>query len=141
MTAPVSQGYFNLIAIKESGAGEPQTSSNRYLTTNRFNYLGKYQMGTAALTASGLYSGTIYQANQIWDDTKWTPLARSLGVNSRADFLANGSAQEYAMRSYTDAQWAQLQRLHLDDFVGQTVNYVDITAEGLLAGAHLKGVG
>jgi hypothetical protein len=58
MTAPVTQNYFDQIAVRESGAinGKPLNSSTRYATTNPYDYLGKYQLGTQALIDAGLYS-------------------------------------------------------------------------------------
>jgi Ca2+-binding RTX toxin-like protein len=143
MTAPVSSNYFDVIAEHESGgvtASLGLDSAARYAIVNTLDYLGKYQMGNAALIEAGFYTGAVSgDGTQAWDDTKWTALARSYGVSSRADFLADPAAQEYAIRAYTDSQWDQLVDLGLDQYVGTTVNGLTITAEGLLAGAHLRG--
>src|SRR5438552_5020263 len=143
MTAPVSSTYFDVIAERESGGVTPTfglTSQARYEIVNTLDYLGKYQMGDAALVEAGFYTGSVSgDGVQVWDDTKWTALARSLGVSSRADFLSHPAAQEQAIRTYTDSQWDQLVELGLDTYVGTTKNGLVITAEGLLAGAHLSG--
>ena len=106
---------------------------------NHLDYLGKYQMGNAALIEAGLYSGAVSPDVQRWDDSKWTAAARSLGVTSRAGFLASASAQEYAVRAYTDAQWKYLVEMGLDSYAGQVVDGERVTAAGMLAGAHLMG--
>src|SRR3954465_12371685 len=143
MTAPVSSTYFDVIAERESGGVTPTfglTSQARYEIVNTLDYLGKYQMGNAALIEAGFYTGAVSgDGTQVWDDTKWTALARSNGVASRADFLTHPAAQELAIRAYTDSQWNQLVDLGLDSYVGTTKNGLIITAEGLLAGAHLRG--
>src|SRR5436190_13305282 len=143
MTAPVSSTYFDVIAERESGGVTPTfglTSQARYEIVNTLDYLGKYQMGNAALIEAGFYSGVVSgDGTQVWDDSKWTALARANGVATRADFLSHPAAQEYAIRAYTDSQWNQLVELGLDRYVGTTKNGLVITAEGLLAGAHLRG--
>src|SRR3954468_2496464 len=143
MTAPVSSAYFDVIAQRESGGVTPTfglTSEARYEIVNTLDYLGKYQIGNAALIEAGFYTGAgSGDGVQVWDDTKWTALAHSFGVASRSDFLSHAAAQEQAIRSYTDSQWDQLVELGLDTYVGTTKNGLVITAEGLLAGAHLRG--
>ena len=37
--------------------------------------------------------------------------------------------------------WKYIKNLKLDKYIGRIINDVEITASGLLAGAHLKGVG
>jgi Ca2+-binding RTX toxin-like protein len=143
MTSPASSAYFDVIAARESGgvtASFGLDSPARYSIVNTFDYLGKYQMGNAALIEAGFYTGAVSgDGTQVWDDTKWTALAHSYGVASRADFLSHPAAQEYAIRAFTDSQWDQLVDLGLDRYVGTTVNGLTITADGLLAGAHLRG--
>lgn len=140
MKPELSDDYFNEIAFRESGGRlKPLDSPSRYSISNEYNYLGKYQMGTAALVEAGFYQGKVYSSTQIYDDSKWSPLAKSLGVNSVNDFLKTPEAQEVAIRNFTYKQWAQLEALGLDKHLGSEINGVLITPEGLLAGAHLKG--
>src|SRR3954467_10553496 len=126
MTAPVSSTYFDVIAERESGGVTPTfglTSQARYEIVNTLDYLGKYQMGNAALIEAGFYTGSVSgDGVQVWDNTKWTALAHSLGVSSRADFLSHSAAQEQAIRTYTDSQWDQLVGLGLDRYVGTNMN-------------------
>ncbi len=142
MTLQISSTYYDEIAFRESGGkSKPLDSLLRYNTVNSYNYIGKYQMGTAALIEAGFYQGPVYKTNQIYDNSKWSPLAISMGINSVADFLNNPAAQELAIQNYTNSQWNQIVNLGLDRYVGTVVNGTQITTEGLLAGAHLKGVG
>ena len=93
MTAPASDAYYDVIAARESGGVTPTfglTSQARYEIVNTLDYLGKYQMGDAALVEAGFYMGSVSgDGVQVWDDTKWTALARSFGVSSRAGFLSH----------------------------------------------------
>jgi hypothetical protein len=65
MAAPVTPSYFDIIARQESGRSLPLSDPARYATTNPYDYLGKYQMGTAALVAAGLYNGFIYNSSRV----------------------------------------------------------------------------
>jgi|GEM_PF-2257754 len=142
MKPNLNNDYFDEIAYRESGGKTtPLDSPLRYNLTNEYSYLGKYQMGTAALVEAGFYQGKVYNLTQIYDDSKWTGLAKSLGVDSASDFLNSPSAQETAIRNFTDKQWKQIEALGLDVHVGSKINDILITPEGLLAGAHLKGTG
>src|SRR5438552_17704606 len=105
MTAPVSSTYFDVIAERESGGVTPTfglTSEARYEIVNTLDYLGKYQMGNAALVEAGFYTGSASgDGVKVWDDTKWTALARSFSVSRRDAFLSNPAAQAQAIRTYT----------------------------------------
>jgi hypothetical protein len=140
----VTSTYYDEIAKRESGSDivkTPLNSSARYGATNSYNYLGKYQMGTAAMVDAGLYSGPIQSATQIWDDTKWTAKAIGLGITSKATFLESPSGQEAAIQAFTDKNWGYAISYGLDKYVGKTVDRVQITADGILAGIHLVGIG
>lgn len=87
MKPELNDNYFDEIAYRESGGKTtPLDSASRYNLSNEYNYLGKYQMGTAALVEAGFYQGKVYNSTQIYDDSKWTILAKSLGINSVNDF-------------------------------------------------------
>ena len=70
MTAPVSSAYFDVIAQRESGGVTPAfglTSEARYEIVNTLDYLGKYQMGNAALVEAGFYTGSVSgDGVQVW---------------------------------------------------------------------------
>jgi integrating conjugative element protein (TIGR03758 family) len=120
--------YLGQLARVESG--------NNAGARNDFGYLGLYQMGEQALAEAGYYrpDGT---AKNDWRGS-WTGKD---GVRNTADFLSRPSVQTQAVTAYSAAQWSQIKNLDLDGYLGQTVGGVLITPSGLLAGAHLVGVG
>jgi hypothetical protein len=113
-------------------------SNGDYQAENTLGYIGKYQMGEAALIDTGYYKTDGKNYNNEFVTGNWTGKD---GVWSREDFLNNQQAQETAVRTLAEKNWNTIQRLNLDQYVGQTINGVEITESGLLGGAHLKGVG
>lgn len=110
-------------------------SGGDYGVVNSYGYLGKYQFGELALIDVGYYSDDGTAANDFRQEY-WTG---KNGIDSKADFLADGAAQEQAIRAYMKLQW-----LYLGDtqrFAGQTIGGLKVTESGLLAGAHLLGAG
>ncbi len=128
MVGAQRKGFLEALGARESGAD--------YGAVNRAGYVGKYQMGEAALIDAGYYQadGT---ARNDWRG-RWT--GRD-GVNSCKDFLASPRAQENAVRAYHKRVWGYVRRAGLDRYAGSTVGQVNITPLGLLAGAHLVGTG
>jgi hypothetical protein len=61
-------------------------------------------------------------------------------VNSKEDFLSSPEAQENAFDEYKRSQWRDIENRELDKYIGKEVGGIQITASGLLAGAHLLGV-
>lgn len=124
----LEQFLFDL-AARESGGS--------YTMVNTLGYLGKYQMGEAALVDSGYYLRDGSAANDF--QGSWTGKD---GVDSKAAFLNSPVAQENAIRAYADKQWGYIRSYGLDTYVGQTLSDGTVVTEsGLLAGAHLKGIG
>lgn len=112
--------YLRSLAQRES-------SMNQY-AVNKYGYSGLYQMGSGALQDAGYKT-----ASGAWTGKD--------GINSQADFLANAQAQTNAVTAYHTKAWQTIQYYGLDKYVGQTVNGVEVTASGLLAGYHLLGIG
>ena len=110
-------------------------SGGDYGIVNTLGYLGKYQFGELALIDVGYYTadGT---AENDWRKGYWTG---KNGIDSKADFLADGAAQEQAIRAYMKLQWVYLGET--ERFAGQTIGGLKVTESGLLAGAHLLGAG
>jgi hypothetical protein len=118
------QGKEYNIFLNDLGARE---SSNDYKSVNQLGYLGKYQMGKLALIDAGYKD----------KDGNWTG---KNGVNSKEDFLNSPEAQENSFDEYKRSQWRDIKHRKLDQFIGKEVGGIEITASGLLAGAHLRGV-
>ncbi len=113
-------------------------SDGNYEVINPYGYLGKYQMGECALIDAGVYiPDETGCRSQDWSGA-WTGV---LGVHSLDDYMTTPDAQEYAFKAFTLANWENIKTRGLHHFVGQTVGGVHVSASGLLAGAHLGGVG
>lgn len=114
--------------------GERESGGN-YGVVNSYGYLGKYQFGELALIDVGYYRDDDTDAND-WQNGYWTG---KNGIDSKAEFLADGAAQEQAIRAYMKLQWVYLGET--ERFAGQTIGGLKVTESGLLAGAHLLGAG
>lgn len=114
-----------------------QESSMNPTMVNPYKYVGLFQMGEAALQDAGYYKGDNTPKTNDWTGA----FTGKNGINSLADLKANPDAQVAAVVAFENAQWKQIQALGLDNAIGQTINGVLITKSGLLAGAHLVGVG
>ena len=125
--------YLQAVADHESYGGD-------YTVVNQYGYLGKYQMGEAALSEAGFYIEDNLDYDNQYEGT-WSEKAMRLGVNSRDDFLNNPEAQEAAIRALNIKQWRYIEYYGLDDYIGTTVDGVEVTASGLLAAVHLVGAG
>jgi integrating conjugative element protein (TIGR03758 family) len=121
--------YLAALSAKESG--------NNPASVNRYGFLGSFQMGESALIDVGYYRKDSTPNVNDWQGS-WTG---KNGINSKADFLANVVGQTQVISDYNSKQWSSIQTLGLDSYVGQTVGGILLTESGLLAGAHLVGVG
>lgn len=112
-------------------------SSGNYHLVNSFNYLGAYQFGEGALVDLGFVA-----ADSAWWDNDysggWTG---KLGIDSKAEFLASTAAQDEAADDWFVLVWRYLRAVDADDYLGQIVDGIRVTASGLIAGAHLLGSG
>ena len=106
-------------------------SSNRYDIVSSRGYMGKYQFGAIALRDIGFYDN-----NNIW-----TEKAKEYGVWSQETFLNNPEAQESAIRMLLNNNWKYATNYGLLEYIGTMMNGILITESGLLAAAHLVGIG
>lgn len=111
-------------------------SSGNSHSINGSGYVGLYQMGESAMIDAGYYrpDGT---GRNDWRGT-WTG---KNGINSLNDFLNNSTVQTQAITTYHDMLWHQITGRHLDTTLGSTFNGIPVTQSGLIAAAHLIGVG
>lgn len=128
MPAKTYEQFLADLAARESGGN--------YQIQNQYGYLGKYQMGEAALIDAGYYTKDATRKND-WAGT-WTGKD---GVTGATNFLNSPVAQENAIRAYMDRQLIYIHFFGLDSYIGKTVNGTLITESALLGGAHLMGVG
>ena len=121
--------FYNDLGARESGGN--------YSSVNKYGYVGKYQMGEAAMIDAGYYKKPSGKYNNDWSGQ----FTGKDGVYSVQDFLKNKQAQENAQIAFKQAQWNQLKAIGADKYIGKEINGVKITQSGLLAAAHLKGPG
>lgn len=121
--------FYNDLGARESGGN--------YSSVNKYGYVGKYQMGEAAMIDAGYYKKPSGKYNNDWSGQ----FTGKDGVYSVQDFLNNKQAQENAQQAFKQAQWNQLKAIGADKYIGKEINGVKITQSGLLAAAHLKGPG
>ena len=121
------QAFLDALAKSESGG--------RYYIENSGHYLGKYQMGEAALNDLGYFQSTdnIFDNNYIG---KWTG---KNGVTSKNAFLKNPKAQEAAIREYMKILWGYLKSNNSINYNGNIINRIKITKSGLLGASFLVG--
>lgn len=120
--------------LKEAIAKAESQGSGGYKAINSLGYLGKYQFGSLALQDMGyVVKGTSAASKVLSDPSKWTG---KNDVKSREDFLANQTVQEEVMDLYLKrSNGTMTNRGYLDS------NTPKEKRAGLLAVAHLKGIG
>ena len=125
---PASRGgdyhdFRNALGMRES--------SNDYTVVNRYNYMGRYQLGEDALKDAGFLD----------KNGNWTELANSYGIYSQKDFLNSREGQDAAVTAYHTTLCRYIRGYGLADYIGSTYCGVEVTRSGLLAACHLVGVG
>lgn len=123
------EDFYNDLGARESGGN--------YKAVNTAGYIGKYQMGEAAMVDAGYYRRkTSNNYNNKWDNQ----FTGKDGVYSVEDFLNNPQAQENAQRIYKQRQWGYIKNF-AQKYDGKTINGIPITQSGMLAATHLLGQG
>lgn len=117
------EDFLDALAMRES--------SDNYEKVNRYGYLGRYQMGRSALEDAGFR----------YEGGGWTPLANSYGIYDQNDFLNTPAAQDAAVRGYHRKVCEYILHYDLDRYIGTSYCGVTVTRSGLLAAAHLVGIG
>ncbi len=131
--------FFHDLAVRESvGIFDSNASPNyKAIGDNGLNYLGAYQFEGWGLINLGYYTDDGNPNANQWTDGYWTGKD---GINSKQDFLNNPAVQDKAAHQWMqNFVWGWVQDRGLDQYMGQTIGGVTITASGLLAGAHLRG--
>ncbi len=89
-------------------------SQGKYNKISTLGYLGKYQFGTETL--------------------------KTVGINNVSNFIKSPKLQERAFIALVSKNKYQL-RNEIEEYSGTVVNGIKITESGILAAAHLGGVG
>ena len=114
-------------------------SSNNYNEVNDFGFLGKYQMGAAALVDTGHIKRSAYEQyggakggnRALLDPNSWTGQGN---VGSKEEFLQSPAAQEKAYETYTNRNANRLQAIG-----GIKAGDSAEVRAGMLSVAHLLG--
>jgi Ca2+-binding RTX toxin-like protein len=112
-------------------------SSGNYQVVNGLQYLGGYQMGEAALIDAGYIKRDSSPNNNDFSGG-WTG---KNGIYSTSDFLNNPHIQDIAIQDYYNVLWRYIEHFNLDNYIGLEIGGILISESGLIAGAHLVGVG
>ena len=134
----IRKGIYNMKSLKDflNDLGARESGCN-YKCINKYGYLGKYQMGEAAMVDCGYYKKNPPKYNNDWSGV----FTGRDGVCSLADFLNSPTAQENAQIVFKKKQWGYLRAVGADRYIDSVINGYKITKSGMLAAAHLKGTG
>ena len=145
-------------AVEELGVATPGSfrrslkgseSSRDPSRVNQFGFAGLYQFGAPRLKTLGLYKPSSFESMTGWSKSgrnargKWSGTFNIPGfpdVKTMSDFLANPAAQEKAGDIHFSEIDSQIKQRGLDKYIGQTVDGVKITREGIHGMAHLGGI-
>jgi hypothetical protein len=113
-------------------------SGGNWGIVNSGGYSGGFQFGEGAARDSGTYSGDDDLTDNRFGGTFNIP---GMGTLSFDQWLASPEAQLATMGGWSNYLQQQIRGQGLDRYIGQTVNGVPVTMEGLVTGAHLGGLG
>lgn len=114
--------------------GQAESQGN-FGAFNQIGAAGRVQMTEPRMQTLGIYSGDA-KAN----DGKWEGTWNYPGINSIEDFLANPQAQQDIENRHFALIDQEIAQSGADQYVGQTIDGVPVTYEGLVWGAHLAGI-
>lgn len=131
-----NSSYADLIRSQESGGNYGA------LNTNGGTAAGAYQITAGTLANLG-YVKHIGGSRANWSNYRWTSSAQNAGVTSLNGFLNSSAGHALQDRAFGELTGRNLGSLssRTQDLVGQTVNGVTFTQEGLLTAAHFLGAG
>lgn len=95
---------------------------------NAFGYIGYFQFGKTALQTIG-YKDT---------NGNWTGLD---GANSQESYLNSREMQIKAVNRLINENCKLLRNNNFNEYYGKTINGVELTESGVIAGCHLVGLG
>lgn len=128
---------FMELLFQKEGGGDPRVE-------NPFGYIGKYQFGEDALVDLGYYKGDKSKNRTESGNFKYDWIGDWTGkkeIKSKDDFLNNSEVQDFAAKEWIALLCKRIKRFKLDQYVGRRISGVTITESGMIAAAHLKGIG
>ncbi len=111
--------------------GNSENGGSYSKDTNQNSFVGKYQMGYAALIGLGYVKSSVANNAQLNNPNSWTGKD---GIDSKTAFLNNGPVQESAMEALLKSNYSRLSQ-------NGTITAADSpeTVGGILMVAHLLG--
>lgn len=104
-------------------------SNNNYKCVNKYGFAGRWQFGKMRLYDFG------YSLNGYSPKNK--PVLKFISLT---EFLNNPKLQCEIMRKHVE-HWLKVIEKKYKNYIGKTINGIEITASGMVAGLHLKGEG
>lgn len=95
---------------------------------NNLGYMGYFQFGTSALQAIGYKN-----SNGSWSGVN--------GAVSQESFLNSREMQIKAVNRLIDYNCKLLRNNNINEYYGKTINGIELTESGVIAGCHLVGLG
>lgn len=110
-----------------------QESNNNYKAVNRYGYLGRYQFGKARLLDLG------YSIDNYGKNTRPILYARSIKI-TKGEFLNNPKLQDELFIKHVKDLKETIKKQYAR-YLNKTHRGIYLTLSGLVAGAHLVGLG
>lgn len=114
-----------------------QESTGRYGAENGAHYIGKWQFGEAILVDLGY----VYEDDDSLDNDYSGGWTGKDGINGKEDLKKNHQVQDSIIIAQMNLIDSYIKSLKLSAYEGQTINGIKLTYSGMLAGAHLVGIG
>ena len=128
---------FMELLFQKEGGGDPRVE-------NPFGYIGKYQFGEDALIDLGYYKGDKSKNRTESGKFKYDWIGEwtgKKGIKSKDDFLNSPDVQDFAAKEWIALLCKRLKKFKLDQYIGRRIAGIAITESGMIAAAHLKGIG
>ncbi|MBO3658821.1 hypothetical protein [Acinetobacter haemolyticus] len=157
-------GFIEAVSFKESSSDLSLSISHPINTraANKVNgsgYMGLFQFGEEALYDLGYYLGDYgisykdlvgvdknSEVRKRWqsqfDSHNWVGRwSGKRGINSKSDFLNSPAIQYEIIKEWIAHLCRQIRNNNLNEYFGKTIQGVEVTESGAIAGMHLVGIG
>lgn len=157
-------GFIEAVSFKESSSNLslPLNHTDNIIAAKNINgsgYMGLFQWGEEALYDLGYYLGDYgisykdlagvdknSELSKRWqsqfDSHNWVGRwSGKRGINSKSDFLNSPAIQYEIIKEWISHLCRQIRNNNLNEYFGKTIQGVEVTESGAIAGMHLVGIG